>query len=105
MKVNIEKTKCITFQKKNKVNKNDIFHIGGYFVSNICEFTYLGLTINAACIFQKFNRISKPKIQTSMLCFESKNQAKTYSSKHSFEAFRCMCNSNIIRWSRGVECP
>ena len=24
MKVNIEKTKCITFQKKNKVNNNDI---------------------------------------------------------------------------------
>ena len=52
MKVNIKKIKCITFQKKNKVNKNDIFHIGGYFVSNICEFTYLGLTINAAGSFK-----------------------------------------------------
>ena len=52
VKVNIEKTKCITFQKKNKVNKNDIFYIGGYFVSNICEFTYLGLTINAAGSFK-----------------------------------------------------
>ena len=52
MKVNIEKTKCITFQKKNKVDKNDIFHMGGYFVSNICEFTYLGLTIYAAGSFK-----------------------------------------------------
>ena len=52
MKVNNETTKCITFQKKNKVNKNDIFHIGGYYVSNICEFTYLGLTINAAGSFK-----------------------------------------------------
>ena len=52
MKVNIKKIKCITFQKKNKVNKNDIFHTGGYFVSNICEFTYLGLTINTAGSFK-----------------------------------------------------
>ena len=105
MKVNIEKTKCITFQKKNKVNKNDIFHMGGYFVSNICEFTYLGRKINAAGSFISSIEYLSQKGRRACFALNRKNQAKTYSSKHSFDAFRCICNSNIIIWSRGVEYP
>ena len=62
------------FQKKNKVNKNDIFHIGGYFVSNICEFTYLGLTINAAgSVKSSIENLSQKARRT---CFALNRRAK-----------------------------
>ena len=43
MKVNTTKTKCIILQKKNKVNKSEIFRIGNANLSNVAEFVYLGL--------------------------------------------------------------
>ena len=79
---------CITFQKKTKVNKSDIFHIGGYFVSNICVFTYLGLAINAAGSFKSSIEYLSQKARQACFALNQKNQAETYfSSKHSFEAF------------------
>ena len=53
MKVNTTKTKCVTFQKKNKVNKSEIFIIGKANLSNVAEFVYLGLKINAAGSFKE----------------------------------------------------
>ena len=53
MKVNTTKTKCITFQKKNKVNKSEIFRIGNANLSNVAEFVYLGLKINAVGSFKE----------------------------------------------------
>ena len=47
MTVNNEKTKCVTFQIKIKVNKNEIFHFNGKILSNVAEFVYLGLKIDA----------------------------------------------------------
>ena len=41
------KAKCITFQKNNKVNKKSQFHIDNKPVSNVSEFTYLGINITA----------------------------------------------------------
>ena len=52
MKVNTTKTKCITFQEKNKVNKIEIFRIGNASLSNVAEFLYLGLKINTAGSFK-----------------------------------------------------
>ena len=53
MKVNTTKTKCITFQKKNKVNKSEMFRIGNANLSDVAEFVYLGLKINAAGSFKE----------------------------------------------------
>ena len=53
MKVNTPKTECLTFQKKNKVNKSEIFRIGNANLSNVAEFVYLELKINAAGCFKE----------------------------------------------------
>ena len=53
MKVNTTKTKCITFQKKNKVIKSEIFKIGNANLSNVDEFVYLGFKINATGSFKE----------------------------------------------------
>ena len=47
MIINTTKTRCITFQKKNKLNKTELFTAGNCLLSNVCEFTYLGIKINA----------------------------------------------------------
>ena len=52
MIINTTKTQCITFQKKNKSNKTDIFTVGNCILSNVCEFTYLGIKINASGSFR-----------------------------------------------------
>ena len=48
MIINTTKTKCITFQKKNKLNKTELFTVGNCISSNVCEFTYSGIKINAS---------------------------------------------------------
>ena len=46
--VNAIKSKCITFSRKNKKNKKDIFTIGDNPLENVCQFTYLGVDISAS---------------------------------------------------------
>ena len=46
--VNATKSKCITFSRKNKKNKRDIFTIGDNLLENVCQFTYLGVDISAS---------------------------------------------------------
>ena len=41
----IKKTKCMTFQKQNKVNKKSSLFIDGKVVQNVSEFTCLGVNI------------------------------------------------------------
>ena len=52
MIINTTKTKCITFQKKNKLYKTELFTGGNSILSNVCEFTYLGIKINASGSFR-----------------------------------------------------
>ena len=52
MMVNPIKTKCITFTRKNKINKKDIFSIREHYVENVSQVNYLGLEINAAGSFK-----------------------------------------------------
>ena len=53
MNVNTTKTKCITLQKINKVNISEIFRIGNTNFSNVAEFVYQELKINAAGSFKE----------------------------------------------------
>ena len=46
--VNAIKSKCITFSRKNKKNKKNIFTIGDNPLENVCQFTYLGVDISAS---------------------------------------------------------
>ena len=50
--ISMKKTKCITFQKQNKVNKRSSFFKDGKVVQNISEFTYLGVNIKFNGSFQ-----------------------------------------------------
>ena len=60
MKVNTTKTKRVTFQRKNKVNKSEIFRIRNY-LSNVAEFVYLELKIYAAGSFKNHSISSVTK--------------------------------------------
>ena len=66
MMVNPIKTKCITFTRKNKINKKDIFSIGEHYLENVSQVNYLGLEINAAGSF---------KTSMDLLCIKA-NKAK-----------------------------
>ena len=75
MVLNTIEAKCITFQKKNKVNKNDTFHINGTPLANVNEFVYLGLELPKV-YFQdtvKDNRYFSPRPNSNSrnfrLCF------------------------------------
>ena len=48
----MKNTKCITFQKQNKVNKRSSFFIDGKVVQSVLEFTYLGVNIKSNGSFQ-----------------------------------------------------
>ena len=51
LEINTEKTKCVTFQKKNKKNTTNSFYLGNKQLKNVVEFKYLGFLINASGSF------------------------------------------------------
>ena len=74
MIINTTKTKCITFQKKNKLNKTELFTVGNCILFNVCEFTYLGIKIKASGSFR-----STPKFlgeKANRACFALNNHLK-----------------------------
>ena len=74
MIINTTKTKCITFQKKNKLNKTELFTIGNSILSNVCEFTYFGIKINASGSFRSTPESLSEK--TNRACFALNNHLK-----------------------------
>ena len=46
MNLNVKKTKCIAFQKKNKTNKKDTFMYGNKEIESVSSFNYFGMTIS-----------------------------------------------------------
>ena len=74
MIINTTKTKCITFQNKNKLNKTELFTVGNCILSNVLEFTYLGIKVNASGSFR-----STPKFlgeKANRACFALNNHLK-----------------------------
>ena len=74
MIINTTKTKCITFQQKNKLNKTELFTVENCILSNVCEFTCLGIKINALGSFK-----STPKFlgrKANRVCFALNNHLK-----------------------------
>ena len=74
MIINTTKTKCITFQKKNKLNKTELFTVGNCILSNVCEFTYLGIKINASASFRTTPKFLGEKANRA--CFALNNHLK-----------------------------
>ena len=67
-------SKCITFQKKNKLNKTELFTFGNCILFNVCEFTYLGIKINASGSFRSTPKFLGEKAKRA--CFASNNHLK-----------------------------
>ena len=71
MAVNTEKTKSITFQKKNRVNKNDIFHFNEKLLTNAAEFVYVSLKIDAIGSLQNSLKLCEKAMRA---CFALNNK-------------------------------
>ena len=71
MIINTTKTKCITFQKKNKLNKTELFTVGNWILSNVCKFTYLRIKINASGSFRSTHKFFGGKANRA--CFALNN--------------------------------
>ena len=48
LSINMTKTKCMSFQSKNKKGKKVQFRVNNSVIENVSEYKYLGMTINAA---------------------------------------------------------
>ena len=70
----LKKAKCITFQKKNKLNKNEIFHFIGKIMSSVTEFVYLDLKIDAKWSLQNSLKFLSEKAIRA--CFALNNKMK-----------------------------
>ena len=49
LKINIEKTKILIFNKSGKLLKNDKFFINGILLENVQEYKFLGILMRASC--------------------------------------------------------
>ena len=71
LQVNIKKTKCMKFYKINRKYEKP-FYLGESKLENVNEFTYLGVTINAACSFKPCIRDLSSKATRSMYAISSR---------------------------------
>ena len=74
--VNTKKTKCITFQKKSRVNKKDSFFFDNKLLENVNEYKYLGITINSAGSFNPTFDILSNKANRAIYALNSKYATK-----------------------------
>ena len=70
--ISMKKTKCITFQKQNKVNKRSSFFIDGKVVQNVSEFTYLGVNIKSNDSFQSTLKSLSCKASSAIFALNSR---------------------------------
>ena len=74
MIINTTKTKCITFQKKDKLTKTELFTVGNCILSNVCKFSYLGIKVNASGLFRITPKFLGEKANRA--CFALSNHLK-----------------------------
>ena len=72
--INTTKTKCITFQKKSKINGTELFTVGNCLLFSVCEFTYLGIKINASGSYRSTLKFLGEKANRA--CFALNNHLK-----------------------------
>ena len=76
MIINTTKTKRIIFQKKNKLNKTEVFRVGNCILSNVCEFTYLEIKINASGSFRSTPKLLGEKANRACLALNNHLKVK-----------------------------
>ena len=72
----LEKTKCLTFQKKNKVRHTSTFYVQNTALENVAEYTYLGITINCNGSFRTALVDLRNKANRAFFSLNSKFQFK-----------------------------
>ncbi len=86
LQVNNDKSKCMTFYKNNTKYKQN-FNINNSPLENVTEFTYLGVTINAACNFHETLNILSAKANRALLALNSRHKIKFLPIKAALKLF------------------
>ena len=81
----MKKTKFITFQKNNKVNKKPQFYIDNKPLSNVSEFTYLEINITANGNFTPTLTNLSSKAMKAIFALNSKFKLKRLAPKSCFQ--------------------
>ena len=82
LSINTEKTKCMTFQKKNKTSNKDIFQINQTPIENVSEYTYLGITFVPSGSFRlTFQNLSN-KANRSFFLSTTNTRLRNYQFEH-----------------------
>ena len=76
LSINLKKTKCLTFQKKNKVRHTSTFYVQNTALENVAEYTYLGITINCNGSFRTALVDLRNKANRAFFSLNSKFQFK-----------------------------
>ena len=86
LEVNNDKSKCMTFYKNNTKYKQN-FNINNSPLENVTEFTYLGITINAACNFKDTLSTLSSKANRALLALNSRYKIKSLPIKAALKLF------------------
>ena len=86
LSINTSKSKCMTFYKRNNKYKNEFF-IRGIPLENVTEFTYLGITIDAACSFKETLRVLSSKAKRALFALNSRFKLKNLPIKAALKLF------------------
>ena len=76
LSINLKKTKCLTFQKKNKVRHTATFYVQNTALESVAEYTYLGITINCNGSFRTALVDLRNKANRAFFALNSKFQFK-----------------------------
>ena len=85
--ISMKNTKCITFQKQNKVNKRSSLFIDGKVVQNVSEFTYLGVNIKSNGSFQSTLKSLSCKASCPIFALNSRFKLNKIPVKAAFKLF------------------
>ena len=75
MEIDTDKTKCITFQKKNEVSKKK-FCFNGKILSGVADFVCLGLKIDAKGSFEKSIKFLSDKAMRGCFALNKKTKIR-----------------------------
>ncbi len=103
LEVNNVKSKCMTFYKNNSKYKNT-FHINKVPLENVTEYTYLGITINAACNFKETLNMLSAKANRALLALNNKCKIKYLPIKIALKLFDSLI-SPILLYGSEVWAP
>ncbi len=103
LKLIVKKSKCMTFYKNNSKYKQT-FNINNTPLENVTEFTYLGITLNAACSFKETLNMLSSKANRALLALNNKYKIKYLPIKIALKLFDSLI-SPILLYGSEVWAP